>query len=192
MKTVQKIIMLVVLLAAAGIGLWWYLSPEASRVTIHDATINDIKSMAQLSSMEIYEEVPIRGDIDTRHFVARVVLEGNVSFDIDKLERTEKGDTVIITLPPEIVTVRESTQPGSYIILDSWNDSFFGSDRFTTQEENSFKARAESEAVARFYDKGYVRQARAEAVGNLRNLVAAATPGKTVVVVDPSPDGYRK
>ena len=73
-------------------------------------------------------------------------------------------------------------------MIDTWNDSFMGSSKFTTAEENAIKSKARLQFIRRIYAKGYVRRARAEAVANLRTLLSAAT-GRPVEVIDPTPDG---
>ena len=39
MKTIRTIITLVAVAAIAGIACWWYMSPEADNVKIHNASI---------------------------------------------------------------------------------------------------------------------------------------------------------
>ncbi|MBD5163229.1 MAG: hypothetical protein HDT09_00825, partial [Bacteroidales bacterium] len=70
-----------------------------------------------------------------------------------------------------------------------WCDSFFGSSNFTTDEENSIKAKVRDNYRRGIYQKGYVARARKEAVANLTSLLGGLT-GKTVIVTDPSPEGY--
>lgn len=39
--------------------------------------------------------------------------------------------------------------------------------------------------------KGYVKQARADAVNSVKRLLSAAFPGKTVIVTDPTSEGTK-
>ena len=190
MQTVRTLLLLVIVAAACALGVWWYVSPEASHVTVHKAAIKDITPMVRLCALDIYEDVPVRGQIGDKHIFARAVVNGSVTFDLEKMKTEERGDTLLVTLPPERVEVYESTEPGSYVVIDTWSDSFFGSSTFTTAEENAVKEKARRDFRAKVYDKGYVRRARSEAVTNLTQMLSGLT-GKTVIVSDPSPEGYR-
>lgn len=165
------------------------MSPEVSRVTLHEAKISDVSPMLRLCSVEIYDDVPIKGSIGPRHIFARVALNGSISFDLDNVNISESGDTLNVTLPREIVDVYESTAPGSYQVIDTWTDDFFGSANFTTEEENKIKGKVRDNYRRGIYAKGHVRRARKEAVENLTSLLSGLT-GKTVIVNDPSPEGY--
>lgn len=190
MKTLYKYLTLIVVLAVCGIIAYFYFAPSRSRVTLHDATIKEVKDMARLCTVEIYEEVPVRGHVGQRHLVAREVLVGNISFDLEGLAMDSSSDTIRVTLPREIVEIRESTEPGLYTVIDNWNDSFMGDANITTAEENKMKQLTLDSFVKAVYAKGYVKRARAEAVANLTSLLSSMT-GKPVVVTDPSPEGYQ-
>lgn len=190
MKTLYKYLTLIVVLAVCGIVAYFYFAPSRSRVTLHDATIKEVKDMARLCTVEIYEEVPVRGHVGQRHLVAREVLVGNISFDLEGLAMDASSDTIRVTLPREIVEIRESTEPGSYTVIDNWNDSFMGDANITTAEENKMKQLTLDSFVKAVYAKGYVKRARAEAVANLTSLLSSMT-GRPVVVTDPSPEGYQ-
>lgn len=187
MKSVRIIIVSVIVILAvlSGCALYymWKTSPDVSRSTIYDAKITDISPMLQLCSVEILEDVPIKASIGSRHLFASMAVKGSISFDIDDLEMEEKGDTLIVKLPREIVEIRESTEPGSYKVIDTWNDKLLGSSRFTTAEENLAKAKVRENYRRSLYKRGYVSRARKEATANLTNMLSAVT-GRTVIVTD--------
>lgn len=187
----KKFILFLIVLAVAGCGYWWWINKPAdvSNVEVEEAKITDISPMLRLCAVEIFDEVPIKGTIGTRHLVAKAALNGSISFDLDSIETVESNDSLFVTLPREIVEIFESTEPGSYKVIDTWNDSFFGSSNFTTAEENKIKADAREDYRRNIYEKGYVSRARAEATANLTGLLSSVT-GKAVVVTDPSPEGY--
>lgn len=188
MKKLAFLPYLIVLAVICGVAIWWYCSPEVDRVKISEGKISDIKPMVQLCALEVYEDVPVKGDVDSRHIFAKTTLNGFISFDLEKLATEESGDTLIVTLPPEIIEVQESTEDGTYRVIDTWNDDFFGSSNITTAEENAIKARAQENFRKGLYTKGYVKRARSEAVTNLTSMLTALT-GKPVVVNDPTPEG---
>ena len=186
---IRKIYTLLILLAllaavAAGVILWrsWQSAPAADRARLSPARVSEIKSMVELSTVDIYEEIPLKGSIGKRHLVARVALEGSVSFDLDSLRVEERGDTVKVILPAAKVELRESTRPGSYEVIDVWNDALFGSAQFTTAEENALKRRLIDSAEKEIYRKGYVSEARRRAARSVADLLSGTT-GRPVVVV---------
>ena len=189
MKKLYGIIILLVLVGAGAVACWWYMSPEASRVTLHEAKIKDVTPMLRLCTVEIYDDVPVKGTIGKRHIFARESLNGSISFDLENIEMVENGDTLNVTLPREIVEIYESTAPGAYQVIDTWTDELFGSSNFTVAEENSIKAKTRDDYRKEIYRKGYVERARKEAVANLTAMLGGVT-GKTVIVTDPSPAGY--
>ena len=188
MKTLYSIAIILLLAAAGVVGYLWVTSPDASRVTIEKGKISDLRPMMQLCSVELFEEFPIKAHIGSRHFVAKARLNGSIAFDLDNIDMTESGDTLSVTLPREIVEVFESTEPGAYKVIDTWNDKLLGSANFTTAEENDIKSKFIASYRNSIYRRGLVRKARAEAAANLKQMLASLT-GKTVIVSDPTPDG---
>lgn len=192
MKALKTFIILVLIAVIAGAAYWAYQkytsAPEASHVTMEKAKITDLAPMLRLCSVEIYDDVPVKGNLGSKHIFAKTTLNGSISFDLENIQMTESGDTLNIILPKEIVDVYESTDPGSYRVIDTWNDSFMGSSNFTNAEENSIKAKVRENYVKNIYKKGYVERARKEAVDNLTTLLTGLT-GKTVIVNDPTPKG---
>lgn len=184
----KKLLLLIIVLAVAGVAAWYYLSPEVSNVKVSEGKITDIKSMVNLCTVDFYEDVPIKAKMGQRHFVGRAALTGSISFDLEKINQREQGDTLFVELPPEIVEIYESTEPNSYEVIDTWTDKMFGSSNFTNAEENKIKAKVKTDFRKTVYAKGYVKRARAEAVTNLKSMLSGLT-GKTVVVTDPTPEG---
>lgn len=185
MKKVYAIIIILAVAAVAVAGFVtvrnWQSSPEPERVRLAPAKVSEIKSMVELSTVELYEELPLKGSIGKRHLVARVLMEGSVGFDLEKLKVSERGDTIVVTLPPARVTLRESTRPGAYTVIDTWNDEPFGSAQFTTAEENALKRRFTESAVRGVYRRGDVKRARAAAIESVTTLLSGAT-GRPVIV----------
>lgn len=186
--TLRLSVIIAIIILAGAAAIWWAHSPKASHVTAHDSTITDISPMVRLCALDIYEDVPVKASIGTRHMFARTTLNSSITFDLENIDLREQGDTIFVTLPREIVEIHESTDPGSYLVIDTWNDRLFGSEHFTTSEENAIKSKVRDNFRRKIYRKGYVRRARAEAVDNLTSMLSGLT-GKTVIVTDPTPEG---
>lgn len=189
-KTIIKFAFIAVAVIIAGALAYTFTAPEVNKLTIHQATVKDVQSMARLQSMEIYDEVPVKGSIGKRHLVGRLRLRGSVGFDIERLTADLTADTVRVTLPAEIIDVYESTDDGSYTVIDTWNENLFGKSNFTAQEENSIKAKVKGNWIKRQYANGTVKRARSEAAQNLQTMLSL-TLGKPVIVSDPTPKGAR-
>lgn len=192
MKTssiLRNITILASALLIGTIAAWWFLRPgEHQDKSMRRALISEITPMVRLCSLDIHEDMPVRGHVGPKHIFARVTVNGTITFDLENLEIDERGDTLLVTLPREIVEIYESTDPGSYKVIDTWNDEFLGSGIFTTAEENAIKAKVRDIFRRKVYAKGYVRRARAEAVTNLSSMLSGVT-GRPVIVTDPTPEG---
>lgn len=193
MKIVKLLKWSVLLLVAGGIiaaVIWWRKSHREMPVAeIEPAKVIDVRPMVRLCSVEIYEDVPIKAHIGTRHIFARTTLTGTISFDLEQTRDEWRGDTLFVYLPPEIVEIRESTDKGSYKVIDTWNEKFLGKSNFTTQEENEIKRKAVESWREGIYSRGYVRRAREEAVGRLASMLRPFVGDAVIVVSDPTPEG---
>lgn len=192
MKTIRILrlaVVLAVIAIVAVLAVMYVRSPKTSDVRLRDARIADIRAMARLCTVDFYEDVPIRASIGRRHLFGRATMTGTIGFDMDSIGVDSRGDTLVVTLPPEAVEIYESTAPDSYMVIDTWNDNMLGPSTFTTAEENAIKSRVKGLVERAVYRKEYVRRARAEAVANLKSMLSAAT-GRPVIVLDPMPQGY--
>ena len=189
MKKAIGFIIVIIILAAIGFGVYkWGLAPEASKVTMQEAKITDVSPMLRLCTVEIYDDVPVKGSFGKDHIFGRMTLKGSISFDLENVAMTETNDTLSLTLPREIVDIQESTDAGSYQVIDIWTDSFIGKPNITTAQENSIKSKVRDNYRKDIYRKGYIERARKEAAENLSSLLKGLT-GKTVIVSDPTPQG---
>ena len=173
------------IVAVIGVLVWKFTSfpDDDSNVRMQKAKVTDISPMLRLCAVEFIEDIPVKASKGPRHLFARETVRGSISFDLEKLRMEERGDTLVVALPPEIVEIYESTEPGSYEVIDTWNDRFLGSTNFTTAEENEIKRKVEHNFRNTICRQGYVKQAREEAMRNLGPLIEAATQ-RPVVVID--------
>lgn len=193
MKIVKLLKWSVLLLALGAIiagVIWWKAGDREMPVAeLEPAKIVDVRPMVRLCSVEVYEDVPIKANIGTRHIFARATLTGTISFDLEQTRDEWRGDTLFVYLPPEIVEIRESTDRGSYKVIDTWNEKFLGKSNFTAQEENEIKRKAVESWREGIYSRGYVRRAREEAVSRLASMLRPFVGEKVIVVTDLTPDG---
>lgn len=160
-------------------------------ITTREARIKDIKAVAQLSSIEIYNDVPIVDTINNKVMFAMQKQKGNIAFDLEKIIIDSESDTVKIILSPEIVNLYESTEPKSWQVLDSkaigWN-SMFRSDEITDKEESILKGKIKERSIKQLYSSGVIERARSEGAITLQGFMELLYR-KPVKIVDPTPKG---
>ncbi|MDE5814354.1 MAG: tetratricopeptide repeat protein [Muribaculaceae bacterium] len=191
-KTIKYII-IVILLGAIAIFGWqlyrYFQRPE--EIEVLPSRPGDVKEMARLCSMEIYNEVPVLDTVNYKVMFAVQKQSGSISFDIEHLEVDDTADTIRMQLPREIVNVYESTAKDAWQVIDTkaiGPMAILRSNKFTLEEENRVKAKLKAKSIKRLYSNGTVRQARKDAVDNLTRLMEAVYK-KPVIVIDPTPDG---
>lgn len=187
---IKTVLFALVTALVLGAGIWWWHASRSGEddISVRGASTVDMRPLVQLCTTEIYEDVPLKYRIGTKHLVARQLQQGTVSFDLEGLDVDMSADTLTLVLPAEIVEIYESTEPNAYEVYDTWNDELFGSNNLTVREENKIKASARRDAVRRQYANGTVAHARKEAAGSLK-IYMEMLYRKPVRVVDPSPAG---
>lgn len=182
MKRLRNILLIILLLALIGGGVYFYLDhKKPAEVEVQPARVSDIRSMVQLCAVEIYNEVPVKDTVNNKMIFAIQKQEGSISFDIEKLQVDTVGDTIRVVLPPEIVEVRESTSPDSWEVVDTKGLNLFTSSKLSVDEENQVKRKLQATARARLYKDGVVKRAREEASENLKRLLEQAYRKPVVV-----------
>ena len=191
-KALKYIIPLVLFVAIAFLGwqLYKYLQrPE--EIEVLPSRPGDVKEMARLCSMEIYNEVSVLDTVNYKVMFAVQKQSGSITFDIENLQIDDSGDTVKIVLPREIVEVYESNEKNAWEVIDTkaiGPMAFLRSNKFSTAEENRVKSKLKAKSIKRLYDNGTVREARKDAAKNLSRLMEGVYR-KPVIVTDPTPNG---
>lgn len=192
LKILKYVIPAIILAVIAFLG-WqiyrYFQKPE--EIEVLPSRPGDVKEMARLCSMEIYNEVSVLDTVNYKVMFAVQKQSGSITFDMENLSIDDTGDTVKIVLPREIVEVYESNEKNAWEVIDTKSIgpmAFLRSNKFTTAEENRVKSKLKSNSIKRLYANGTVRQARKEAVENLTRLMESVYR-KPVIVSDPTPDG---
>lgn len=175
-------------LVAAVILAIYVIGKPKEEVTVTKASVSGIETMVRLCTVDIYNEVPVRDTINNKVVFAVQKQTGSISFDLDGLQTDDSGDTIRVTLPREIIELRESTDDNAWRVIDTKNLRWFGSDRLTDNEENMLKSRIRSKAVSQLYANGTVARARSEAVKQLKAMLQNIY-SRPVIVSNPTPQG---
>lgn len=194
-KALKYIVPLV--LAAAIAFLGWQLYRYFQRpeeIEVLPSKPGDVKEMARLCSMEIYNEVSVLDTVNSKVIFAVQKQSGSITFDMENLQIDDAGDTVRIILPREIVEIYESNDKNAWEVIDTkaiGPMAFLRSNKFTIAEENRVKSKIKAKAISRLYSNGTVKQARKDAIENLSRLMEGVYR-KPVIVTDPTPNGTPK
>ena len=114
----------------------------------------------ELCTVEFIEDVPIKAHIGTRHIFARTTLSGFISFDLDSAATRMKGDTIVVILPPETVEIHESTQPGSYEVIDTGTKNFSARQNSLPPKKTTSSARSSTTSDGKSTPKAMYAGAR--------------------------------
>lgn len=196
MTKALKYIVLLSLGAALAFFGWqlykYFQRPE--EIEVLPSKPGDIKEMARLCSMEIYNEVSVLDTVNYKVIFAVQKQSGSITFDVENLQVDDSGDTVKIVLPREIVEVYEANEKNAWEVIDTkaiGPMAFIRSNKLTSAEENRVKSKLKAKAVNRLYANGTIRQARKDAVENMKRLMEGVYR-KPVIVSDPTPNGTPK
>lgn len=179
------------IIAVVAIGLYFCYSSPKKTIDVSKGQISKIETMAQLCAIDIYSEVPILDTINNKVIFAVQKQKGSVSFDLENMQIDAEGDTVKITLSPEIVDLYEATEDNSWEVIDTkaiGTMSILRSDKLTDEEENAIKANIRKNSKRLLYHNGTIERARAEGAANLQTLMEKVY-NKPVKVIDPTPKG---
>lgn len=191
-KALKYIIPLILAVAIAFLGWQIYrFMQRPDEIEVLPSKPGDIKEMARLCSMEIYNEVSILDTVNYKVMFAVQKQSGSISFDMENIQIDDSGDTIRIVLPREIVEVYESNEKNAWEVIDTkaiGPMAFLRSNKFTAAEENRVKSKIKAKAIKRLYSNGTVKKARKDAVENLTRLMEGVYR-KPVIVTDPTPNG---
>ncbi len=189
-KRIKLILIAVVLLAAVAAGLYFYFSTPKKTIDVSEGRVSRIEEMVRLCAVDIYSEVPVLDTINKVMFAVQK-QKGSVLFDIENMQVDAGGDTVRVTLPPEIIDLYEATEDNSWEVIDTkavGPMAMLRSDKFTVEEENAVKANIKRNSRRLLYRNGTVKRARADGAQMLRTLLETVYD-RPVLVTDPTPDG---
>lgn len=171
-KQLIRIVLIVLILVAAGGYIYWYFSRPAAKegeeYPTEKATLKSVKEMAELATLDFHEEIAVKDESDGKWIVARMTIEGSVKYDMDSVSLEQRGDTLILLMPKESFKIYESADSASYQVIDTWDArrAMMGR-KLTATEENTIKERARRDVETTLRERGYVARARKNASATL-------------------------
>lgn len=188
MIKIFRFVILLIIIAVGGFALWYFFTAKdkTEEIVTLPANAADPVEMARMCAVEIYREMPVLDTLNNKVLFAVQKQTGSISFDFDNLRIDETNDTVRVFLPKEVIDIRESTEPGSWQVIDTKAIgalALLRSDKFTLEEENVIKRRTHRKSIQRLYKNGTVAKARKQAAENLCRLLEPIYR-KPVIVID--------
>ena len=162
-KTIYFYLFLALVIAALGVVLWAAFRPKEAEITVEAAKVNRIETMAELCTMEIYNELPVLDTVNGKVIFGIQKQQGSISYDMEKLRLDTVGDTIRAILPPETIRLYGSTEPRSWEVVDTKSLKPLHSGKLTAEEDNLAKAKIKAKSIARLRQNGTIAKARAEA-----------------------------
>ncbi len=187
MLQIKLTLLLVAVAALGGAAYWFFAIRNKPKIEVSAGKIDRIQTMVRLSSMDIYNEVPVVDTINNKVICAVQKQRGSISFDIERLQVDTVGDTVRIVLPKEIVELYESTEPDAWTVIDTkavGPMAFLHSGKLSAGEENAIKRRIAAKSRRELYRNGTVKRARTEAAQNLTLFAERIYRRPVVVTID--------
>ena len=188
MIKIARLLLWVIIISAIAAGAYYMINRSKEPFHISRGHVNDIETMTRLCAIDIYNEAPVLDTINNKVIFAVQKQSGSISFDLQNIHTENSGDTLFVTLPKEIVEIKESTEPDSWQIIDTKSLALFIKDRMSLNEENAVKSKLRGRAIRQLYENGTVARARAEAATNLRSFLENIYR-HPVIVIDPTPNG---
>lgn len=192
MIKIIKLIFVLLIVASIIVGYFYFVNPNRT-ISVGKGKVSKIETMVQLCTIDLYNEVPILDTINNKAICAIQKQKGSVSFDLEKMKMDTNGNTVIITLSPEIVEIFEATEDKSWEVVDTKSIGTISSllpnsDRLTEEEENMVKSKVKRNSTKLLYHNGVIERARLEGAQNIKQLMEQVYR-KPIKVIDPTPKG---
>lgn len=164
---------------------------EGSKITVEEGRVVNLKTLAELCSMEFYRESTVLDTINSKVIFGIQKQQGSIVFDLSSLPEqivevclsndTIQQDTLYLELPKEQIEVHESTAQQSWRVIDSKSLRLFGSSRLSPEEENIVKQRAIEKTRQHLVKDGSVEKARKDGAETLQTTLEYLT-GRPVKV----------
>lgn len=186
MKSLYRILLILVICGAI-VGIVFICLPSKKATKINAGKINRIDTMVELCAIDFYNEVPIIDTVQNWVLFAKQKQRGSISFDLENLN-VENGDTILITLPPEIIEIMEATDENSWESIDSKDLRKMRWEKASPEIWNEVKKNALKQTKRDLYESGIVERARIEGGENLKGFMEIIFR-KPVKIIDPTPKG---
>ena len=163
---------------------------ETTHKVLYSA-ITDVRSVVRVTSLEGIRSVPVHYEKDGVGAFGVGTYRFRITYDVDQMDSYVHGDSIIVRLPKEKITILEDESQG-FKVLDVWGTNIFS--RFigpdlSVDRENRMRATAMAQVDSDLRSQGIVKQARDHAMTLITDMLSLV-PGTVIVLGpdDPLPD----
>lgn len=181
-------IVIIVTLLVLGFVFIRHLHRKKADETTHRvlySAITDVQSVVRVTSIEGIRSVPVKYEKDGIGAFAVGTYRYRISYDVEQMDAFVSGDSIIVRLPKEKVTILEDEQKG-FKVLDVWGTNIFSrfaGPKLTIQNENVMRSKAQAQVRSDLNSEGIITQARSHAMTLISDMLSLV-PG-TVIVLGP-------
>lgn len=177
-----------IFLIVAGLLISAHLRGRRASETTHrilHSTIADVQSIVRITSLEGVRSVPVKYEKNGVGAFGIGSYRFHISYDVERLESYIQGDTIVVRLPHETVTILEDEGQG-FKVLDVWGTnvlSRMAGPRLSIEQENQMRSQAMAQVRSDLKHEGVISQARSHALTLISDMLSLV-PG-TVIVLSP-------
>ena len=122
-KIIFPLLILIVVAVGAMVGIEkinkTIKQKKVNTLEIQKGQIAELKTIVQLCSMQIFQEVPVLDTVNNKVIFAVQKQKGSISFDLESLKLDTVNDTIRVVLPREIIDIKEATEKDSWNVIDT-------------------------------------------------------------------------
>lgn len=187
-RRVTTTVVVLVVLLIIGMLISKHIHKRNSDETTHrvlSSAIADVQSVVRVTSLEGIRSVPVKYEKDGTGAFGVGTYRFRISYDVENMDAYVQGDSIIVRLPKEKVTILEDEHQG-FRVLDVWGTNIFSrfsGPRLTIANENMMRSTAMAQVKSDLKNEGIISQARSHAMSIISNMLSLV-PG-TVIVLGP-------
>lgn len=149
------------------------------------SAITDVRSIVRVTSLEGIRSVPVSYKEDGIGAFGIGTYRFRISYNAEEMDTYIQGDTLLVRLPHEKVTILEDETAG-FKVIDVWGTNIFSrfaGAQLTLRQENKMRSKAMAQVNSDIKTQGLKLQARTHAMTMISNMLSLV-PG-TVIVLSP-------
>ena len=153
---------------------------------VYASMIKDIKELIRVTTLEGDRMIPVTLEDKGVGAFALGSYKVRISYNVEALETYQLGDTLLVRLPREEVTILENDRVG-FRVIDVWGTTVWSRLRgvtLTLEQENRMREIAKSRLRKDLQRDGSIQEARNNAIHAVSDMLSVV-PG-TVIVLEPA------
>lgn len=153
---------------------------------VYPSLVTDIRELLRVTTLEGDRMIPVTLEEDGVGAFALGNYKVRISYDVERLETYQMGDTLLVRLPEEDVAIFENDRVG-FRVFDVWGTSFWtrlSGVKLSIEQENRMRKMATEQLKKELHRDGSIKKARSQAIEAVGDMLSIL-PG-TVIVLEPA------